>query len=143
MRAAQPMRADTVGADMIFLPLALDSITGDTTVNIALIIVAATTVGGFVIGISVSRALHGETLKRHDDRIKKLEGLLETSPPALNAEAIKEIKSWKQEATSQLQELETHRRVEIEVAVREERSASGSTARGNRPKTGSRKKVDP
>lgn len=135
MRATQPLRADTVGLDMIFL-LALDSITGETTVSIALVITAVIGLGGFVIGLAVSRALHGEELKRHDTEIKKIKEMLEASPPAMNAEEIKELKAWRAEAARQLHESEIHR------AVLEERSAA-STASGARPKTGPRKKVDP
>jgi hypothetical protein len=121
---------------MILLPLALDSITGDTGVSIGLVLAAGGGIGGIIIGAAVLRALHGEMLRRHDERIKKLEGIVETAPPAVNADKIKEIETWKQEATRQLQEFEIHR------AVQEERSSGGSTTRGSRPKTGPRKPVD-
>jgi hypothetical protein len=110
------MRADTVGLNMVLLPLALE-ITGDTPVSLQL----AIAVGGIIIGAAVMRALQGETQRRH-------------------GEEIKEIKEWKSQTTVQLQEHETYHRVE--EARREERSASGSTARGTRPKTGPRPKVD-
>lgn len=120
---------------MIRLPLGLESISGDTGVSIGLVLAAGGAIGGIVIGAAVLRALHGEMLRRHDERIKKLEGIVETSPPLVNADEIKEIKSWKLEATRQLQEFEIHR------AVQEERSSGGSTTRGSRPKTGPRRPV--
>lgn len=111
---------------LALVPLALDAINGETNVSIQL----AFAVGGVVIGAAVMRALQGEMQRRHGDDIR-------------------EIKEWKAVATKQLQEHETHRRVEEavkeavqEVVSLEERSASGSTVRGARPKTGSRPRAD-
>lgn len=132
MRAAQPLRADTVGVDMIFLPLALDLINSDTGVSLGIVIGA----GGILLGLAGARAVQGEIQRRHDERIKKLEATHEASPPAVHAEKIKEIESWKQEVTRQLQD------IEIYQARMEERSASGSTARGSRPATGRQKRLD-
>jgi hypothetical protein len=102
---------------MILLPLALESITGDTGVSLQI----AIAVGGIIVGAAVMRAVQGETQRRQADDIK-------------------EIKEWKVEATRQLQEQETHRRVQ--EAREEERSAAESTIRGTRPKTGSRQRVE-
>jgi hypothetical protein len=132
MRAAQPLRADTVGADMIFLPMALDLITGDTGVSLGF----AIGIGGVLLGLAGARAVQGEIQRRHDERIKKLEATHEAAPPAVHAEKIQELMSWKQETTRQLQEFEIYQ------ARMEERSASGSTARGSRPATGRQKRLD-
>jgi fructose-1,6-bisphosphatase/sedoheptulose 1,7-bisphosphatase-like protein len=111
---------------LALVPLALDAITGETSVSIQL----AIGVGGIILGAAVMRALQGEMQRRH-------------------GEDIKELKEWKAQATKQLQEHETHRRVEEavkeavqEVVGLEERSASGSTVRGARPKTGSRPRAE-
>jgi fructose-1,6-bisphosphatase/sedoheptulose 1,7-bisphosphatase-like protein len=111
---------------LALVPLALDAINGETNVSIQL----AIGVGGIVLGAAVMRALQGEMQRRQ-------------------GEDIKELKEWKAQATQQLQEHETHRRVEAavkeavqEVVALEDRSASASTIRGARPKTGSRSRVD-
>jgi hypothetical protein len=117
---------------MIFLPLALDLINSDTGVSLGI----AIGVGGILLGLAGARAVQGEIQRRHDERIKKLEATHEAAPPTVHAEKIKEIESWKQEVTRQLQD------IEIYQARMEERSASGSTARGTRPPTGRQKRVD-
>jgi uncharacterized membrane-anchored protein YhcB (DUF1043 family) len=105
---------------MILLPLALDSITGDTGVSIQLAMSVGLAIGGAAIGAVTMRILQGEAQRRQADDIK-------------------ELKEWKSTTTLQLQELQTERRVREEVqkavqeAVQEERS-SGSTTRGTRPK---------
>jgi hypothetical protein len=101
---------------ILLLPLALDAISGDTNVSLQF----AIAVGGIVIGAAVMRALQGETQRRQGNDIT-------------------ELKEWKSLTTVQLQEIETERR--IQKALEEER-ASGSTARGARPKTGPRREVD-
>jgi hypothetical protein len=120
VRASQHLAADTVGLNMILLPLALDSITGDTGVSIQLAMSVGLAIGGAAIGAVTMRILQGEAQRRQADDIK-------------------ELKEWKSTTTLQLQELQTERRVREEVqkavqeAVQEERS-SGSTTRGTRPK---------
>jgi len=114
---------------LALVPLALD-ITGDTGVSIQLVLAVGGMIGTGIIGAVVMRTVQGEVQRRHGDDIR-------------------ELKEWKAQAIQQLQEHETHRRVEAavkeavqEVVGLEDRGAAASTIRGSRPKTGSRPRAD-